>query len=285
MQSIVIRLLLTAPCAMTVQSRSLHDRRRSRIYYSARDLREDKNAPATLPIPPFCARRHRPQLIQITRLPANFESPLPQAAANNRESLQIPLNTGKLASREQAKRFFGLVLSPFSSSTATSPAGNINRSGTPGSSARSAIPSPLSPRHATPVTSPIASPSLEDTMAAAQVARLQDVPGTRSSLSLASTGTGRSNTPTATSRSANAMQLDLGDKPVASAAGVSCSIVLAEPYVYLNGFDLAAHTPSSQNSTSMIRGKLVLNVTKSAKIKAVTLSFCGKARTEWPEGI
>jgi hypothetical protein len=121
-------------------------------------------------------------------------------------------------------------------------------------------------------------------MAAAQVAWLQDVPDSRNSLSLASTGTGRISTPTATSRPANAMQLDLGDKPVASAAGVSCSIILAEPYVYLNGFDLAAHAPSSQNSTSMIRGKLVLNVTKSAKIKAVTLSFCGKARTEWLEG-
>lgn len=120
-------------------------------------------------------------------------------------------------------------------------------------------------------------------MAAAQVARLQDVTGSRSSLSLASTGM-KSNTATATSRPANAVQPDLGDKPVASAAGVSCSITLAEPYVYLSGFDLASHAPISQNSTAMIRGKLVLNVTKSAKIKAVTLSFCGKARTEWPEG-
>jgi hypothetical protein len=122
-------------------------------------------------------------------------------------------------------------------------------------------------------------------MAAAQVARMQDVPGGRSSPGLVGTRTGRSSTPAATSRPRNALQLDLADKPVASAAGVSCSIVLAEPYVYLNGFDLAAHAPSSQNSTAMIRGKLVLNVTKSAKIKAVTLSFCGKARTEWPEGI
>jgi len=113
---------------------------------------------------------------------------------------------------------------------------------------------------------------------------MQDMPGGRSPFSLGSTGTGKSSPPTATSRPANAVQLDLGDKPVASSAGVSCSIILAEPYVYLNGFDLAAHAPSSQSSTSMIRGKLVLNITKSAKIKAVTLSFCGKARTEWPEG-
>jgi arrestin-related trafficking adapter 3/6 len=121
-------------------------------------------------------------------------------------------------------------------------------------------------------------------MAAAQVARMQGVPRGRSSLSMVSTATGRSSTPMATSRPRNSAQLDAADKPVASAAGVSCSIILAEPYVYLNGFDLAAHTPSIQNSTAMIRGKLVLNVTKSAKIKAVTLSFCGRARTEWPEG-
>jgi hypothetical protein len=29
---------------------------------------------------------------------------------------------------------------------------------------------------------------------------------------------------------------------------------------------------------------LQLNVTKSAKIKAVTVKFTGKTRTEWPEG-
>jgi arrestin-related trafficking adapter 3/6 len=270
---------------MTVRSRSLHDRPSSRIYYSARDLRVDKNAPATFPIPPFCPRRYRPQLIRIIRLPASYQSHSTQPAAVSREFSQVPYNTGKLASRENAKRFFGLVLSPFASSTATSSAGNTHRSRTSPSPGRPPIPSPLSPRHTSPVTSPIASPSWETTMAAAQVARsVQDIPGSRSSINLVNTGPSTSATPTGTSRPANTVQLNSDDKPVASAAGLSCSIILAEPNVYLSGFDHTNNAPSSQNSTAMIRGKLVLNVTKSAKIKSVTLSFWGKARTEWPEG-
>ena len=93
-----------------------------------------------------------------------------------------------------------------------------------------------------------------------------------------------STTPTAGSRPVKALQLQAEDRPIASAAGVSCSIILAEPHVYMSGFDHTNNTHSTHNSTAMIRGKLVLNVTKIAKIKAVTLSFWGKARTEWPEG-
>lgn len=270
---------------MTVQSRSLHDRRRSKIYYSAHDLIGHENAPATFPIPPFCPRRHRPQLIRISRVPASYESHSPQPAAESQEFLKDPYNTEKLASRENTKRLFGLVLSPFSSSTATSSAGNTHRSRPSESSVRPPIPSPLSPHHTSPVTPPIVSPGLEGAMAAAQVARnVQDTPGSRSSVNLANMGTNRSANLTVASRPANATQLHPDDRPVASAAGVSCFIVLAEPHVYLNGFDHTNNSHSGNNSTAMIRGKLVLNVTKSAKIKAVTLSFWGKARTEWPEG-
>jgi arrestin-related trafficking adapter 3/6 len=122
-------------------------------------------------------------------------------------------------------------------------------------------------------------------MAAAQVARtLQNLPGSRSSLSLVSTVTGRNSFSPNTPRPGSTVLADAGEKPVAFGTGVSCSIVLAEPHIYLNGFDDAIHNHTVPNSTAMIRGKLILNVTKSAKIKAVTLSFCGRARTEWPEG-
>lgn len=74
-------------------------------------------------------------------------------------------------------------------------------------------------------------------------------------------------------------------KPIASASGISMDIELAEPNVYLTGFDHDGRGHhQTQNATAMIRGKLVLTVTKAIKIKAVTLTFCGKARTEWPEG-
>ena len=74
----------------------------------------------------------------------------------------------------------------------------------------------------------------------------------------------------------------IGDeKPIASGNGVSISIALAEPMLFLQGFDQA---DASNRTTSMLRGSLHLHVSKSAKIKAVTLAFRGRSETEWPEG-
>ncbi|KAI0199903.1 hypothetical protein F4808DRAFT_430724 [Astrocystis sublimbata] len=75
-------------------------------------------------------------------------------------------------------------------------------------------------------------------------------------------------------------------KPVASGSGVQCSIILAEPSVFLTGFEHDGHARhETANSTALLRGKLQLNVTKNVKIKSITLTLHGKARTEWPEGI
>ncbi|KAL2158116.1 hypothetical protein VTH06DRAFT_4684 [Thermothelomyces fergusii] len=75
-------------------------------------------------------------------------------------------------------------------------------------------------------------------------------------------------------------------KPVASGSGVSCSILLAEPNVFLSGFEHDRHARRGFRSTSaLLRGKLQLNVSKNVKIKSITLKLVGKARTEWPEGI
>jgi len=76
--------------------------------------------------------------------------------------------------------------------------------------------------------------------------------------------------------------VDPHSKPVASGNGVTCSLNLAEPVLFLQGFE---HSDSSTGNTAMLRGTLHLHVTKSAKIKAVTLKFKGKAITKWPEGI
>ncbi|KAF5248188.1 hypothetical protein FAUST_371 [Fusarium austroamericanum] len=75
-------------------------------------------------------------------------------------------------------------------------------------------------------------------------------------------------------------------KPVASGSGVSCSILLAEPNIFLSGFDHDGHSHrEGQSGTALLRGKLQLRVTKNVKIKAVQLKLLGRARTEWPEGI
>jgi arrestin-related trafficking adapter 3/6 len=73
------------------------------------------------------------------------------------------------------------------------------------------------------------------------------------------------------------------EKPLASSNGISVSIAMAEPVLFLQGFeqgDLQAN-----RSTAMLRGSLHLRVQKAAKIKAITLRFRGRATTKWPEGI
>ena len=75
-------------------------------------------------------------------------------------------------------------------------------------------------------------------------------------------------------------------KPVASGSGLSCSILLAEPNVFLTGFDHDSRTRrGGQDTSALLRGKLQLNVSKNVKIKSVALKLVGKARTDWPEGI
>lgn len=77
--------------------------------------------------------------------------------------------------------------------------------------------------------------------------------------------------------------------PVGGAAKTLCnrgsaivSVHLAEPVLFLTGFE-----PSEYNDRSpvMLRGSLILKLLKPSKIKAITLVFKGRARTEWPEGI
>lgn len=77
-------------------------------------------------------------------------------------------------------------------------------------------------------------------------------------------------------------------KPVATGSGVTCSIILAEPNLFLSGFDHDGRRPHPRNSqagTALLRGTLRLSVTKNVKIKAVQLKLIGRARTEWPEGL
>ena len=71
------------------------------------------------------------------------------------------------------------------------------------------------------------------------------------------------------------------EKPIASGNGVSLSIALAEPVLFLQGFD---QSELGNQNTSMLRGSFHLRVSKVAKIKTISLAFRGRAETEWPEG-
>ncbi|KAK6203275.1 uncharacterized protein RJT21DRAFT_130074 [Scheffersomyces amazonensis] len=74
----------------------------------------------------------------------------------------------------------------------------------------------------------------------------------------------------------------LPDKPLASTGGIQVYIIPAEKNLYVQGFE--AHEYAERPPT-ILRGCLYLRITKSSKIKSITLTFKGTQRTDWPEGI
>lgn len=71
------------------------------------------------------------------------------------------------------------------------------------------------------------------------------------------------------------------EKIVATGSGLTVGIALTEPVLYLQGYD--QHDPSSKKS-AILRGQIHLKVTKSVKIKKISICFRGHAQTDWPDG-
>ena len=93
---------------------------------------------------------------------------------------------------------------------------------------------------------------------------------TASTTSVSSTGSG------------SGLGVGIGEeKPLASGNGVSLTIALAEPVLFLQGVD---QSELGNQNTTMLRGSFHLRVSKAAKIKTISLAFRGRAETEWPEG-
>ncbi|CAK7568581.1 MAG: hypothetical protein SEPTF4163_006576 [Sporothrix epigloea] len=80
---------------------------------------------------------------------------------------------------------------------------------------------------------------------------------------------------------------ELVDKPVAAAGGMAFHIELAEPHIFLNGFEHDGRSESIRSTagTALVRGKLRLDVSRNVKIRGITVKLNGRARTEWPEGL
>lgn len=93
------------------------------------------------------------------------------------------------------------------------------------------------------------------------------------------TASGRS---TAKSMTTSVVRTIPDEKPLASGNGINVGISLAEPVLFLQGFE---HSEHSERSTAMLRGSLHLRISKASKLKAITVKFRGKATTKWPEGI
>ncbi|KAJ5902058.1 hypothetical protein N7495_002586 [Penicillium taxi] len=72
------------------------------------------------------------------------------------------------------------------------------------------------------------------------------------------------------------------EKIIATGSGLSVGIALTEPVIFLQGYD--QNDPSTKRS-AILRGQLHLKVTKSVKIKKISICFRGQAQTDWPDGI
>ncbi|CDO96071.1 unnamed protein product [Kluyveromyces dobzhanskii CBS 2104] len=70
--------------------------------------------------------------------------------------------------------------------------------------------------------------------------------------------------------------------PLAKSSSFQVYIQLAEPIIFLQGFS-ASHWEGKP--PAILRGSLILRVTKPTKLKSINLTFKGTSKTEWPEGI
>ena len=259
---------------------------RGTIYYTPTNPVLDNQQTARLPSPPCRPRQRRPHSIHITRLPAGFIPfdlrPLPPSPALKTDS-RFRIRLRKLASRESAKRVLGVVFPPSffsnSNSTTTSSASSSAASSTRSTSSET-IPSTRSASFSAISAEPRT--LLERRLAAGTNLDVPDPAMPRPPVVDHRTGGWNdvNNGPLMPAKSGIEKE-----KPICSGNGVSCYIWLAEPVIYLAGLDHDGTTrDSSSNTSAILRGKLQLVVSKSAKIKAVTLKFTGKARTEWAEG-
>ena len=235
-----------------------------RLYYARRPLND----------PPrgyFRSRTSRPHILHITR---NTSADSLRTANRDHKSIRRYLTVGKLAgTRDNAKRFFRFVAQATNLDqgktheqgdnqtlhrlSAVSAAPSTVEEMLSGAGGASGTPS-QAPSIGGPVSGMVHRPRLEE------------------DLRTASTVSARSTNSTA----GVAIPIER-EKPIASGNGISVSVALAEPMLFLQGFD---HSDMSERNTTMLRGSLHLRISKPAKIKTVYLKFRGRAETEWPEG-
>ncbi|QGA19068.1 hypothetical protein EYB26_006756 [Talaromyces marneffei] len=93
---------------------------------------------------------------------------------------------------------------------------------------------------------------------------------------------GRSNSDDSNIMSNGAMPTLRNERVVATGNGITVSVALAEPLVFLPGYD---HSDPSTKRSAILRGHLHIKTTKSVKVKKVSICFRGQAQTDWPDGI
>ncbi|KAH8704054.1 arrestin domain protein [Talaromyces proteolyticus] len=91
----------------------------------------------------------------------------------------------------------------------------------------------------------------------------------------------RSNSDESTTSTASLPTLR-NERVVATGTGITVSVALAEPVLFLPGYD---HNDPSTKKSAILRGHLHIKTTKSVKVKKVSVCLRGHAQTDWPDGI
>ncbi|KAI1355573.1 hypothetical protein F5Y01DRAFT_147868 [Xylaria sp. FL0043] len=261
------------------------------IYYRPAAEECRNRADQSFPSPHIQSRSRRHQSIHIISYPSGY---IPdevradlarckraaKAQKKNSQNNEPATVAEEAAISRTPRRVFEKVLAPFKLSTAH-PVGVdvLPSAGAPQSPTEL---SPVSPQRERPLSMISVPPPGAASTASATMPEIR-----RSSVMSNALQTAHRNSVMSV-RSAKSIMSSVTEvpKPVASGSGVQCSIILAEPNVFLTGFDHDGHPRHEvANSTALLRGKLQLNVTKNVKLKSITLKLHGKARTDWPEGI
>lgn len=91
----------------------------------------------------------------------------------------------------------------------------------------------------------------------------------------------RSNSDDSNTMSNGTMPTLRNERVVATGNGITVSVALAEPVLFLPGYD---HSDPSTKKSAILRGHLHIKTTKSVKVKKVSICFRGQAQTDWPDG-
>ncbi|TKA68350.1 hypothetical protein B0A49_04856, partial [Cryomyces minteri] len=262
--------------------------RRGQLSY----LPESPDYSSASPSGPFRARRSRLGRVEIARVPDHIPS------RPNLTPKRVRITSKLAGSRDHAKRFFRSVVATHSSASPSSASASASTTTSSfSSSSASTLPSAASGTRRSSLAS-TSTTSLRNPSSASEGGQSTSGTGAmrtgaRPSISgpisglvsrpaLAETVRTVPDRPNVSSTSTALASAAAEEKPLASGNGISVGIALAEPMLFLQGFE---QQDRASGSTAMLRGSLRLKIAKSAKIKAVTLKFKGKAMTKWPEGI
>ncbi|KAI3343295.1 hypothetical protein F4824DRAFT_507133 [Ustulina deusta] len=261
------------------------------VYYSPGVEERRNRADQSFPSPQFQSRSRRHQSIHIISYPSGY---IPdevradlvkckraaKAKRKSNKNSEAETVAEEAAVSRSSRRVFEKVLAPFKLSTAHPVAADVlPPAGVPQSPTEL---TPVSPQREHPLSMISVPPPGAATMASAAMPETHRA----SAVSAALQSAHLNNIISVRSAKSIISSVTEVPKPVASGSGVQCSIILAEPNIFLTGFDHDGHPRREvANSTALLRGKLQLNVTKNVKLKSVTLKLHGRARTDWPEGI